>query len=312
MEGDNVVSGLAPFLRIRPELQQICRFGAQWSSPHGPEELGWAPFHIVTGGSCMLDVGEHRGIGLRAGDVAVLPHGGPHVVRAAPDRGGASIRPSIRERRDDGIVVKANVDRDPDATLICGRFRFEAASRNLVLAALPPVVILDASRGEDADAARRMVELMRQELDANRIGAAAIAGGLANAMFVLVLRKHLEQGDYREVGTLALLGKRQTERVLAAVLHDPARNWTLDELARQAMTSRATLVRLFRASCGRTPLAFLAELRLSLARNRLRTCSEPIASIAAEVGYESETAFNRAYARHFSVTPGADRTQHAT
>ena len=311
MEDDNVVSRLAPFLRVHPELQQICRFGAQWASPHGSEEAGWAPFHIVTSGSCALDAGGRRGIVLLTGDVAVLPHGGPHTVRAAPDRSGSPSIPSIRQRREDGIVVKANVDGDPDTTLVCGRLRFEAASSNMVLAGLPAVVILTASTGKDADAARRMVELIRLELDGNRLGAFAIAGALANAILVLVLRTHLEHGSGEEVGILALLGNRQTARVVAAMLRDPARQWTLDELAEQAMTSRATLVRLFRAACGRAPFAFLANLRLSLARNRLRASSEPLATIAAEVGYESETAFSRAYARHFMVAPGADRKHQA-
>ncbi len=307
MEDDGVVSRLAPFLRVHPELQQICWFGAQWASPHGPEAAGWAPFHIVTSGSCVLDAGERQGIELLTGDVAVLPHGGPHTMRAARGRSGAASMPGIRARRQDGIVVKTNVDGDPDTTLVCGRLRFEAASGNMVLAALPAVVILAASAGEDADAARRMVDLIRSELDGDRIGAAAIAGALANAIVVLVLRTQLEHGGGGNVGALALMGKRQTARALAAMLRDPARHWTLDELAGQAMTSRATLVRLFRAAAGRAPLAFLATLRLSLARNRLRASSEPIAAIAAEVGYESETAFSRAYARHFTTAPGADR-----
>ena len=46
---------LAPLLRVRPELQDICRFGAQWTSPHAPEPEGWAPFHIVTAGACRLE-----------------------------------------------------------------------------------------------------------------------------------------------------------------------------------------------------------------------------------------------------------------
>jgi AraC family transcriptional activator of mtrCDE len=91
------------------------------------------------------------------------------------------------------------------------------------------------------------------------------------------------------------------------MLAEPGRHWTLDELAEQAMTSRATLVRLFRGECGRAPLAFLGHLRLVLARNRLRAGSEPIAVIAGEVGYESETAFSRAYVRQFAIAPGADR-----
>jgi hypothetical protein len=69
-DGAAIFNELAPFLRVRPQLQQICRFGAQWSSQHEPEPEGWAPFHIVTCGSCLLDVGDRRGIALRAGNVA--------------------------------------------------------------------------------------------------------------------------------------------------------------------------------------------------------------------------------------------------
>ena len=307
MEDGDVVGRLSPFLRVRPELQQICRFGEQWASPHEPEEPGWAPFHIVTSGSCALDVGERTGIVLGTGDVAVLPHGGRHTVRSAVDKGGPVVRASVRERRADGIVVKANVDGEPETTLVCGRLRFEQASGNLVLAALPAVVVLADSRGGDARVARGVVELIRVELEGGRMGAAAVAGALATAIAVLVLRTHLASGAGEEVGTLALLGRRQTARALTAMLAEPGRHWTLDELAEQAMTSRATLVRLFRGACGRAPLAFLGHLRLVLARNRLRAGSEPIAVIAGEVGYESETAFSRAYVRQFAIAPGADR-----
>jgi len=55
------------------------------------------------------------------------------------------------------------------------------------------------------------------------------------------------------------------------------------------------------------PLAFLSELRFTLARNRVRTSQKPVAIIAESVGYESETAFSRAYHRRFGVAPGADR-----
>ena len=41
------LSGLAPLLRVRPELQHLCRFGAQWSFDHSSEAEGWAPFHLL-------------------------------------------------------------------------------------------------------------------------------------------------------------------------------------------------------------------------------------------------------------------------
>ena len=83
-----IFRALAPLLRVRPELKEICQFGAQWASEHAAGEGAWAPFHIVTLGACLLDVGNRTGILLRTGDAVVLPHAGPHIVRALPTAGG--------------------------------------------------------------------------------------------------------------------------------------------------------------------------------------------------------------------------------
>jgi len=71
---------LAPLLRVRPELKDICKFGAQWASENPPQASGWAAFHIVTLGRCLLDAGDQIGIPLEARYVAILPHGGPPQV----------------------------------------------------------------------------------------------------------------------------------------------------------------------------------------------------------------------------------------
>ena len=297
---------LAPLLRVRPELRQICRFGAQWASEHESEAAGWAPFHIVTLGACLLDVGDRVGILLQAGDAAVLPHGGPHTVRALPTAAGATTTLRVERRLHDELVVKSNVDCEPDTKLICGRLCFEHAHHNMVLAALPPVVVLAATAGPDAVRLGHIVETIQIELEEDRIGAAAVAAMLASSLMMFVLRAYFER-EHGSEGILALLARRQTARALAGMLTELAHGWTLDELAERASTSRATLVRLFRTAVNLPPLAFLSELRLNLARHRILATNSPLAVIAEDVGYQSETAFNRAYHRRFGIAPGGDR-----
>jgi AraC family transcriptional activator of mtrCDE len=147
---------------------------------------------------------------------------------------------------------------------------------------------------------------IREELDVGRAGSEMVAADLARALFVMMLRDHLtEQASGN--GTLSLLQDRTTARVVLAILGDLARDWTLDEMAEVAIASRATLVRAFQKRAGVAPMTFLSDLRLAIARKRLAGTSDPIAKIADEVGYASESALSKAIMRKYGVRPGALR-----
>jgi transcriptional regulator GlxA family with amidase domain len=67
--------------------------------------------------------------------------------------------------------------------------------------------------------------------------------------------------------------------------------------------------RRFKYAFGRTPAAFIEELRLDDARRRLATSGSNIESVAASVGFHSADAFRRAFERRFNVTPGSYRSR---
>jgi AraC family transcriptional activator of mtrCDE len=90
---------------------------------------------------------------------------------------------------------------------------------------------------------------------------------------------------------------------LAALFHEPARAWTLPELARLCNMSRATLVRQFQERLGRSPTELLADIRMTLAANELKKPSANTAAVAAAVGYQSEAAFQRAFKQRMQITP---------
>ena len=297
---------LAPLLRVRPEIKDICRFGAQWASQHDAQARGWAAFHIVTFGGCLLDGGDRVGIPLKAGDAVILPHGGPHTVRARPTMPGPATLIRIARRLHDEILIKTNVDGEPDTKIICGRLFFEHARGNMVLAALPSVVVLAADRGSEGARLRAIIETISAELEEDRLGAAVVAASLASSLMIFAFRAHFEAAR-GSGGILALLAAPQTARALAAMLTELDRDWTLGDLAMQASASRATLVRLFQAAVSVAPLAFLAELRLTVARHRILSSNSPLKLIAEDVGYQSEAAFSRAYRRRFGQPPRSDR-----
>src|SRR5258707_22354 len=76
------LSAIAPLLRVRPEIQDICRFAARWEAEHQAEPLGWAQFNIVTRGRCFLEPISGAPLPLRAVHLLLLPHGVANVVGA--------------------------------------------------------------------------------------------------------------------------------------------------------------------------------------------------------------------------------------
>src|SRR3984893_1328900 len=234
--------GPAPLVRVRPELESLCRFGAQWASRHETTTAGWAPFHLVVRGTCALEIAGRSIILLEAGDVAVRPHGDAHAVRGTKTPAGACETANLRERHSGAILVKSNLDGVSETELVCGRLRFEQAHENLIFATLPSVIVVRTGQGAEAARLGQLMAAIRDELDAARPGAAAVGGALANALLVMILRTHFDR-EPADRGLFGLLSVRETARAVAAMLEAPDRPWMLDELALRAGASRATLVR---------------------------------------------------------------------
>jgi len=301
------LTAIAPLLRVRPEIQEMCRFAARWEAEHQAEPLGWAQFHIVTKGRCFLEQRHGEPLLLQAGHLLLLPHGDAHVVRSAGREG--RIRAPIRIEFNNAVRIKTNTEDESDTELICGRLKFHAAPDNLIIAALPAAIVLRLGSGEPFHRMRMLVQAIDGELEAGRPGATAVAEDLASALFVMMLRGHFDQAACSN-NLMKLLVAPPSARAVTAMLRAPALDWTLDELAAESHVSRATLVRIFRKAAGIAPLTFLAELRLGLAHQRLASTSVSLAQVAAAVGYDSESAFARAFQRRFGISPGKLRGLH--
>ena len=125
---------------------------------------------------------------------------------------------------------------------------------------------------------------------------------LSTAMFTLALRRAIET-DTAPTGLLALAGFPRLAPALEALFNEPARPWSLPELARLCNMSRTTLVRQFQEKLGRSASELLTDIRMAVATNELKKPSMSIGAVAEAVGYQSGAAFKRAFKRHMGVTP---------
>ncbi|MNG16426.1 Urease operon transcriptional activator [compost metagenome] len=89
---------------------------------------------------------------------------------------------------------------------------------------------------------------------------------------------------------------------------DPARPWTLPDLADLCSMSRATFMRHFQDSLGRSAVELLTDIRMSLAANALKKLAMTTEAVAESVGYQSVSAFRRVFTEKMGMTPGQWRS----
>jgi AraC family transcriptional regulator len=100
-----------------------------------------------------------------------------------------------------------------------------------------------------------------------------------------------------------VLMRRLEEHIIANLASDIS----LKSLAGVACMSVDHFLRAFRAAAGTTPHRYVLEKRLQKASRMLRSSDAPIASVAAECGFQRPSHFSVQFHAHFGVSPSAYR-----
>jgi AraC family transcriptional activator of mtrCDE len=298
---------------VTGKLQIRCALGAPWAKKYAQAGSQEIPYHIILAGRALLENSDDGATyELRAGDIVLLPHGSAHVLH---DGSGAAPVPS-RERASGSLLVSENGGTGEALDMLCGRFFVAPPHDRLIRSYLPSELVvhtedvsIDSQSLPQAERLSRLVALMRAEAMGNDVGSGAILNALSSALFALTLRAAGEAGQSR-TGMLALAAHPRLAPAAAAMFNDPARAWTLPELAGLCSMSRATLMRHFQISLGHSAMDLLTDIRMSAAANALRKSTSSTEAVADLVGYQSVSAFRRVFTERMGMTPG-DWRQHA-
>ena len=306
------LSRLLELVPVRGRLDLRCFYGAPWRIDQGPAVSGEIPYHVVLGGTAVLeDAAGGPPQRLVAGDILLLPQGQRHVLN---DGGGAPPGPARAYERNN-VVFSENEGTGDRLDMLCGHFMLPPPHDRLLRAYLPARLVVrapdhsvvSARPGAGAQLAG-LVSLMRIESADEYLGGRAMLNTLSTAMFALAMRLASEAKE-TPAGLLALAGYPRLAPALTALFDNPAHSWSLPELARLCHMSRATFVRHFQERLGRSASEFLTEIRMTLAARELRKSSTSISAIAEMAGYQSEAAFQRAFKQHMGLTPARWRRQ---
>jgi AraC-like DNA-binding protein len=340
----DVLADALRVIRLNSAVFFTARFSAPWgitSAPAkqlqpllAPEAECIAMFHILAEGEpCWVAIEGQAPIKIAPGDLIIFPQGDQHVMASDLARTPLPLEPSLRglSRTLAGAPPGALAHMEyggggPATNLVCGYLHCDQRF-NPLLGAMPQVVCVRIKDGAalvratgidtelrqlamPPETANWLESTLRHMVSEARGAAgtgAPMLARLAELIFAEVMRRYVEHLPAGQSGWLAGLSDPQIARVLKLIHAEPKRAWTVAALGKEAGISRSALAERFASLIGESPMRYLAGWRMQLAKRLLRESGQSIAMIAAEVGYESEAAFNRAFRRLVGRPPATWR-----
>jgi len=182
--------------------------------------------------------------------------------------------------------------------LVSAALKFDGGLDNPITTALPAYVLMPLA---EIVMLSGNLDWLFDEAFAQHCGKNAVLNRLFELVVIQLLRYMMAN---RSVSTGMMAGLADLRLAKAVTLmHDqPARAWSVAELASAASMSRASFAAKFHKVVGITPAEYLASWRVSLTQKLLRE-GRPIALIADEVGYESPSALARTFRRKTGSSP---------
>ncbi|GAB2595601.1 AraC family transcriptional regulator [Ramlibacter solisilvae] len=288
------LSEVIALLSPRTVFSKVISGAGRWAVRYS--DFGQPSFCAVLDGSCLLAVDRQQPLTLGAGDFVLLPAtpsftmtsfepGTPvHIDPRAAAAGTGEVRHGTRGGR-------------PDVRMLGGYFEFDSPDSALLVSLLPAVLHVRGS-----ESLPLLVGLVREESLDRRPGRDLVLTRLVEVLLIEALR-----ATPAEQATPGLLRGLADRRLAVAFRHmhgDPARAWTVEQLAQKSALSRSAFFERFTRAVGLPPMEYLLAWRMAVAKRLLRRKDLAIAEVAERVGYGSASTFSTAFSRHVGQPPG--------
>lgn len=252
-------------------------------------------YSLLLSGRACLEVDGRAPVVLREGDFVLLPAVAAFTLSSMdpPPPPGLVSRPVALE---DGIFRIGEPTEPAEVQQLVGHCSFASPDAALLVSLLPDMVVV---RGEDRLAA--LAGLIRDEARASRPARDVVVEHLLQVLLIEAFRSTTQV--HATTGLCRGLADERIGRALRAIHAAPDQAWTLPGLAGEAGLSRSAFIARFKQILGVTPIGYLLNWRMTLARHWLRSTNLSVSEIAEKTGYGSVSAFSTAFARQAGSPP---------
>jgi AraC-like DNA-binding protein len=294
------------FLRMSGIFYCRSEFTSPWALALPPMK-NFMMLHVITSGRCWLEIEGAENRLLQPGDLALVPHCDGHQLSSEPGMVGAKLFETPREQVSERYEILRLGGGGEAATVVCGVFQFDHPAARHLVTLLPRIIAVEAWNSPNMDWIQSTVRAIGSEARELRPGGETIITRLADVLVIHAIRSWIARDPAAQTGWLGALQDKQLGRVISSIHRDPARAWTLESLAAEAMMSRSAFAARFTELVGEPAMHYVTRWRMHTALTWLKEDDAPVADLSRRLGYESEAAFSRAFQRYAGISPGAAR-----
>jgi AraC-like DNA-binding protein len=287
-------------------LKGALYFRTDFSSPWGvtvPEYESVARFHIVVQGKCFVTIGDEI-VELNTGDMIMIPRGRSHILADSSETKAYPLEKVLADTGYDGSGVLTIGEGDPRAStqMVCGHLSFREMANHPILQSLPDYLKLSNSCRAKHPLLDDILRLIVQRIFADQLGSEASITRLSEIVFIELLRSGLND-NVRFQSIVSAFQDPKISHSLRLMHAKPDHPWTVESLATEVAMSRSRFAHHFNSLLGVAPMSYLSDWRLQKALSLLDSSRLSVQHIASQAGYQSASAFTRAFSAKFGRSP---------
>ena len=293
-------------LKLIGTLYCKANFSAPWgvSIPHLPDCLA---FPIITQGSCLLEIENQAPLWINRGQLILIPHGLPHVLRSEPQAVPVALE-ELPVRHITDVYETVEFGGGGELTQVTyGVLKFDHVAAKRLVSILPKVIQVNTEDLQDVWLEESIRMISAEASHHNHFGSETMITRLTDILVIQTIRSWIKTIPKSQQGWLAALYDEQIGRALSAIHKEPSKAWSLETLCKEAGMSRSAFAARFSEIMNQSPMRYLMQWRMQLAKDELQKPNARLADIAEKVGYGSEAAFCKAYKRCFGVSPASHK-----
>lgn len=300
----DVLGDILRVIRLKGSVYFNECFSSSWGM--SVEDSGKCIFHIVVKGEAWLKINSTSEVRkLTEGDIVLLPTGASHTIS---DTVNSECIPAEKVIAAYENNIPLFIGPDEKNTIVCGYVEFDRFQLHPFLKQLPDLIHLNKVTISGFGWLENIITQVINESSESNIGTSIIVDKYTEIMFVKVLiafaTKNITNKNF-----LSALVDDQLSQALVLMHKMPEYNWSVEKLASEVAMSRSAFHKRFTDCIGISPIKYLYEWRMMLAQELIENTNKPINIVAEDVGYDSDSAFQKAFKRFFKATPGSIRNK---